>query len=251
MFIAMKKCALFSALCLFSTLSSAEGEDENKSQPLRVVTHSSTGWASSAYQGFAPELHYLLTRHLPKEVSFEVLPIRRAILTFGNGESDCYMGGPGFQGLTGDRPVLRSEPITMDQAFVFSRKGEPTVSEFTELYEKSMAVQRGFELMLQERHRIQINIDLPADAQSGFKMLRSGRVDYLLAFTDALTIEMKEQLSFDENLVVHSNFGYVHCYETSETKVYIDHINTLLSSVDKHRYLNDVYQIYGRTVPEF
>lgn len=249
---------LVASMALFVSAAAQSQQQAYNPEPLNIVALQ-VPWLldekkPGPYNKMVDEL--LLT--YDEKVSVKVLPLRRAMRHFFNGNADCFFVGnydePYFRDTGVSREsIIVSKPFNTVSIRAFTRRGEVPVESLDDLYERRIAIDLGVGGSARVKKlfpNLTNTIDSLNVAQA-HAMLIKGRVNTVLMMDYDYQLYAARHPK-KERLVSSGEFQFervedaLMCIKNSRTLALIDHVNARIADLKQSGMLATLLRPDGR-----
>lgn len=237
----MKTHVRLMVLWLFS-LSCAASE-------ITIYTHISPGWASGNNEGFGEELLNRIFQNNELEVSIEVLPPRRSLLSLAQNQNSCMFGGNSAElKRVTNIDTVESTSVSTGRMHVYSRP--PVVFQtLASLESANVAYPAGAEHVLSRVILDNSGSIAVETTENAFLMLRAGRVDAVIAFSNALVGFDATEFIYDESFWLWESATSLSCRLFPENWRVIEFMNQRFEKGLMMGEFDDLYDNYKKPKP--
>jgi hypothetical protein len=181
----------------------------------------------------------------------KVLPLKRAVSEFLAKEHLAIYGMTNtvIEEIGSDK-IITSYPLGVFKLYIFTRKGEAPISNFSQLHGKKIGGVIGYEAYYQKLIKQKILIDYVADEKNQLMKLKFKRVDAVLGFLPDWS-PIAKTLSYDPKFPVSIGYDYMTVWNTVEGKSFVNKISPVLMKMKEdgtlkkllgNRYMDFNYQ---------
>ena len=185
-------------------------------------------------KGFYAEIRSSLFNSVDIENVVRILPFKRALVNFSDNEVDCFwpMDIDLLNSLIGsDVELIQSISVFDSTQHLFSRNGEPAITNINEVNGKHIAISIGSNLQPKlEQAGADVSPVRPGDSKA--LLLDSKRVDAVAGWAPENLITWNSSgikpPNYDKNFKLNSAGNSVVCHDTLETKAFIDALDAII-----------------------
>jgi hypothetical protein len=181
----------------------------------------------------------------------KVLPLKRAVNEFLAKEHLAIYGMTNaIIDEVGAGKIITSYPLGAFKLYLFTRKGELSISNLSQLRGKKIGGVIGYEAYYQKLIKQKIPIDYVADEENQLMKLKLKRVDAVLGFFPDWS-PIAKTLSYDPNFPVSIGYDYMTVWNTAKGREFVNKISPALMEMKKdgtlkkllgNRYMDFNYQ---------
>lgn len=201
-----------------------------KSFAIDIVSHSINGLVFEDASGPYPKLLTKLNDAIGTELSFKVIPVKRAVYHFENKHDDCLLSGNSLT-IKNPEKYLVSNPLSEIKLHFFNLQHMPPITSFNDLNQNKLiggilGIDALYKKVLPKEHKLTL---VSSDEQS-INMLVAKRVQAILGFIPDLNAHL-DILHYDETFVLYHGSDNLICHDTQENRDYLKRINQALEDI--------------------
>lgn len=241
----MKKILIFtSILFCFSTLAA------QKQNPISLVFPLVDGWAHKTEAAYAPTaLKRISKAGLIKKVSMDYRPFKRALMEFGKGSFDCFVGGDEKTMLDFAKvKTVSSKMIRNTTLRAYSLKGSKKITKLSQLKGKRIVYVRGVDFGSLTYKFDMDKTESVSRVQQAVEMMKSKRADLFLHWFPS-TPEIMSDFHNHRSITFYSIKERVNCHINSRTTAFINKLNKDIVAFKKRGDLRKLYKEFYGTLP--
>ncbi len=172
--------------------------------------------------------------------SEKVYPLKRAINTFVEkkvlaiyGMTDAVIKGVGKDN------VITSYPLGVYKVYIFTKKGEPVISNYAQLNGKRVGGIDGYQAYYQDLIKNNIEVSYFPTEENQLLRYEAGRFDAIVGFMPDW-IPYLDTLDYDPNFALLVGYDYMTVWNTPEGRYFIDKISTALLNMKLDGTLKEI-----------
>jgi len=165
------------------------------------------------------------------ELSEDVYPLKRALKAFVNKDALAIYGmTKSVVDKVGADNIITSYPIGVYKLYVFTKKGSPSITSYTQLKGKTVGGVSGYEGLYPELTDRGIEVTYFANEEFQLRRLEAGRVDAIIGYMPDW-IPFLDQLSYDPSFPVRVGYDFMTAWNTPEGVAFVDKISPVLRNM--------------------
>jgi len=177
-----------------------------------------------------------------------VYPLSRAVRIFGSGDALAIYGmTEAVLRSTPAEKILTSYPLGVYRLHVFTRKGKPRVSSYSQLRGLVVGGVLGYEDYYQPLTSKGIKMEYVADERHQLKRLQLGRVDAVLGFLPDW-LDKLDELEYDPAFEVMEGYDYMTVWDNEEGRHFVETISPVLCQMHGR---GDYQEVLGKRFMAF
>ncbi|MFC3150842.1 transporter substrate-binding domain-containing protein [Litoribrevibacter euphylliae] len=208
-----------------------------------VAVQELSGWYLTDGTGFANEVFQAVDREVPLNAQVRALPLIRAIYSFKENKSDCFIGGDKkiFNDLA--QLQVRSSELFLEVHYVISTlKSEPMISSLAQLKGKRIGVERGIDINILKDDFSDVKVELGL-FESHLKMLKLNRISAILGYYPDHH-NVLNQTHFDPNFIQYSYTDRLNCSVDPKNEEIINKFNMGLKAIKESGTYDRIWKKY-------
>ncbi|QSX40169.1 substrate-binding periplasmic protein [Shewanella cyperi] len=169
-----------------------------------------------------------------------VYPLSRAVRIFGSGEALAIYGmTEAVLRSTPAEKILTSYPLGVYRLHLFTPKGKPRISSYSQLRGLLVGGVLGYEDYYRELTSQGIKLEFVADERHQLKRLQLGRVDAVVGFLPDW-LDKLDQLEYDPAFAVLEGYDYMTVWANDEGRHFVDTISPVLCQMHARGDYRDI-----------
>lgn len=158
-------------------------------------------------------------------------PLKRAVKTFTTKNALAIYGmTDAVIEEIGSEEIITSYPLGVYKLFIFTRKGDSSISSYAQLHRSTVGGVHGYEAYYKELVKNNINIEYLSREESQLKKLNAGRINAIIGFMPDW-IPYLNKLSYDPHFSIHVGYDYMTVWNTPEGNSFVDRISPALQGM--------------------
>ena len=185
------------------------------------------------------------------EYSEQVYPLQRAIKTFTARKVLAIYGmTEAVISEIGEEKILTSYPLGIYKVHIFTKKGQPVISNFKQLENKVVGGINGYQQYYQELTKNKVKISYFTHEHSQMDRLNLGRIDTIVGFLPDW-LEHSDTLDYDPQFPIYVGYDYMTVWNTPQGQDFVNKISLALQRMKSDgslkKVLGDRYMEFNYT----